>query len=842
MIMKERRFFSKYLILTIILFTCLFLFSATSLALIPGDFGSAEGPTPDGVVDFEDLMIFAMAYGSTPSDANWNPLCDIYPDGIIDFEDLMIFAMHYGEREVVVNVEVSTIIYQSSMSKLIDTKIKLEEGKLQPTYYFNEIKEIQKGVTGYAIYVGWHGYYDATGYRVYRSVNGEDYSIILDEKISGYTWYGRWDNDVSPGNTYTYYVTAYGPDWETDPSEIITRDTWLPPCSLISPTNASIITNSSPTFTWNPVGLTNFPYESNICSGESDLWIYDNTAEEKVWHPGFDDMITSTIVYNDDSQATPLVAGHSYLWQSSGYGFDNNGHLIAMSFSDNWDFIYSGGAPAGVTDVIAKAKTYNSSRMPKTMLDELEKNKALSVYYFNELKESKEAEVNHLITLYWSAYCETTGCGYRVYRKINEGEYEMIFSQDAPTGYDWYRWDDNEAGPGVNTYSYYITAYGTDWETAPSEIVTIDTWLPPCSLDSPANESIITESNPTFTWNPTGLTASDLPYGSITSGDSRLWVYDNTAEEEVWYVQFEDDLTTSTITYNDDGQATPLTAGHSYYWEYSAYGYDEDGNQIGASSSGGRDFIYSGGALAGVTDVEAIARTRHLSTMSKYYLNELEKSRPEKGYFFNEPELSEKAELNYSITLSWAAYCETTGCGYRIYRKIDEGEYEIVFSQEAPTGYDWYEWEDNEAGPGNIYSYYVTAYGSDWETDASEIVTRDTWLPLCTLNSPPDGTLTNTNPTFSWTSGVPDFPYGPICSGGTCMLVYDIDTNDLVWLICFDDPATSTATYNQDGQATPLIHEHRYGWHSWGSGRDENGNRIATSESEHWEFWYLVNL
>jgi hypothetical protein len=89
----------KYILLTMILFVFFFLFFATSLALIPGDFGSAGGGPPDGVVDFEDLMIFAMAYGSTPSDPNWNLLCDIYPDDKIDFEDLMIFAMHYGERE-----------------------------------------------------------------------------------------------------------------------------------------------------------------------------------------------------------------------------------------------------------------------------------------------------------------------------------------------------------------------------------------------------------------------------------------------------------------------------------------------------------------------------------------------------------------------------------------------------------------------------------------------------------------------------------------------------------------------------------------------------------------------
>ncbi|MBA7571849.1 hypothetical protein ES708_13618 [subsurface metagenome] len=90
----------------IFLLAFILLFSITSLALIPGDFGSAGGGPPDGVVDFEDLMIFAMAYGSIPSDANWNEACDIasqggilQPDGVIDFEDLMIFAMHYGECE-----------------------------------------------------------------------------------------------------------------------------------------------------------------------------------------------------------------------------------------------------------------------------------------------------------------------------------------------------------------------------------------------------------------------------------------------------------------------------------------------------------------------------------------------------------------------------------------------------------------------------------------------------------------------------------------------------------------------------------------------------------------------
>jgi len=101
--MKEKYFPPRVIMLSLILFIFffLFLFSATSLALIPGDFGSANNGPPDGVVDFEDLMIFALAYGSTSADANWNEVCDIYLDGIIDFEDLMIFALHYGESNVV---------------------------------------------------------------------------------------------------------------------------------------------------------------------------------------------------------------------------------------------------------------------------------------------------------------------------------------------------------------------------------------------------------------------------------------------------------------------------------------------------------------------------------------------------------------------------------------------------------------------------------------------------------------------------------------------------------------------------------------------------------------------
>jgi len=45
----------------------------------------------------KDLIIFALAYNTTPGDPKWNPICDLNSDGAIGFPDLIIFAMHYGD-------------------------------------------------------------------------------------------------------------------------------------------------------------------------------------------------------------------------------------------------------------------------------------------------------------------------------------------------------------------------------------------------------------------------------------------------------------------------------------------------------------------------------------------------------------------------------------------------------------------------------------------------------------------------------------------------------------------------------------------------------------------------
>jgi hypothetical protein len=52
----------------------------------------------DKTVDYEDLIIFADAWLSTPQDAAWNPACDLADkeQKMIDFKDLAVFAKYWG--------------------------------------------------------------------------------------------------------------------------------------------------------------------------------------------------------------------------------------------------------------------------------------------------------------------------------------------------------------------------------------------------------------------------------------------------------------------------------------------------------------------------------------------------------------------------------------------------------------------------------------------------------------------------------------------------------------------------------------------------------------------------
>jgi len=51
----------------------------------------------DGLVDVYDLILVGIAFGSTPTDPNWNPYADLKSDNIIDIFDLIIVGVNFGK-------------------------------------------------------------------------------------------------------------------------------------------------------------------------------------------------------------------------------------------------------------------------------------------------------------------------------------------------------------------------------------------------------------------------------------------------------------------------------------------------------------------------------------------------------------------------------------------------------------------------------------------------------------------------------------------------------------------------------------------------------------------------
>ena len=206
-----------------------------------------------------------------------------------------------------------------------------------------------------------------------------------------------------------------------------------------------------------------------------------------------------------------------------------------------------------------------------------------------DLQVYRNEEIGYGVEFYWDNYPGVSG--YKVYRSINGGDYKVVFKGIDYCCSCWCHFFDTDIQKG-NIYFYYITAYGGGWETMPSEVFVIDTWLPSCSLITPHSNEVINNPNPIFTCSSVGL--YDFPYGSISFGATVLFVVDNINDKVVWQRYFDHDLTVSSIIYNDSGDAIPLVSGHTYAWWLEGHGYDEDINLIAISYSDYKEFTYVG--------------------------------------------------------------------------------------------------------------------------------------------------------------------------------------------------------------------------------------------------------
>jgi len=123
--------------------------------------------TPDGVVDASDIAILASAYRARQGESYWNAKCDLapttdyrrlsrpIPDDVVNFEDLMVFAMNYESsetnslNEVVQSGEMARVLLTLSARRVsgklrvdirLDHNSGLVQGLLIPIRYSSDLK------------------------------------------------------------------------------------------------------------------------------------------------------------------------------------------------------------------------------------------------------------------------------------------------------------------------------------------------------------------------------------------------------------------------------------------------------------------------------------------------------------------------------------------------------------------------------------------------------------------------------------------------------------------------------------------------------------------------------
>jgi hypothetical protein len=187
--------------------------------------------------------------------------------------------------------------------------------------------------------------------------------------------------------------------------------------------------------------------------------------------------------------------------------------------------------------------------------------------------ENSPQDIIHEIITFWDAYEGANG--YRLYRKVNDGSWNTIYQGEGEiTGEnsDKREYEDFDIQLG-NTYEYYVVAYGDGWETQPNFATgPLSQFLPPIYLNSPSDQSTVSDSNITFQWTPLG----GIPAGFNGPGKTELQLYDINTNDLIWQILLEN-VTASSVNFNQDGQATTsLILGNTYGWRVRNYTFDQN--------------------------------------------------------------------------------------------------------------------------------------------------------------------------------------------------------------------------------------------------------------------------
>jgi hypothetical protein len=446
--MKKHFTFQVLIFLSLLIF----FFPLTASAQCTGDFNG------DLEVNFSDLLIFAVAYNTTSTDAKYNPACDLNSDDAINFSDLLIFAVNYNNdcRPIVSGTITSDVAGSPVEGSLVEVK--------------DGINTISSTTT------------DALGHFNLVVLPGGNYNINVTQ--SGWATSKAQDVPILDNQTTVVNLVQKEvnvPTWETNPPTISTTGiTEGAVLSGVVPCSVGVTDESDIKYIF--IGIGYIPSEL-----ENDY----NTIL-----PSFD-----TTLFPDGDYQIVIVA------------YDINYNRCQLTLNITIDNGSSGTTPETPTNLWPLSVTFGESigiysKERNELFTEIDHKEDPNLISLSENKtvdldaviDVADPDSNIFVLLDWDDVIGETG--YKIYRKFeNEASFKYIGSTTYPSFIDTS--SQLEVGKKVD---YQVSAYNGfgESERTPEE------WTIPLpkfniNLVAPADETTGISLIPTLQWQPVEL-------------------------------------------------------------------------------------------------------------------------------------------------------------------------------------------------------------------------------------------------------------------------------------------------------------------------------------------------
>jgi len=512
-----------------------------------------------------------------------------------------------------------------------------------------------------SVTVSWSSVSGATGYRVYRSTSfsGSYFQVGNGTSSTSYT-----DNNVSPGTTYYYTVSAYNSNVESSRSSSISATT-IP--NAPSGVSASSSSSSSVTVNWpsvngaagyrvyrsmsvsgsySQVGTTSSSYTSytdnNVSPGTTYYYkvsAYNNTGEslQSSYASATTILNAPTSVTASSSSSSSVTVSWSSVSGATGYrvyrstSSSDYYYEVTTTYSTSYTDV---GLSSG-TNYYYKVSAYNST------VESSQSSYASATTILNAPSNvSASSSSSSSVIVSWSSVNGATG--YRVYRSTSSSGSYYEVTTTYSTSYT-----DVGLSSGTNYY-YKVSSYNGTVESSQSSYASATT-----ILNAPSNVSASSSSS-------SGVTVS----WSAVNGATGYRVYRSTSSSGNYY---EVGNGTSSTSYTDNS----VSPGTTYYYKVSAYNSTVESSQSSYASA--------------MTSVPAPATPTNVSA---------------------------HATSSSGVTVSWSAVSGATE--YRVYRSMSAtGSYSLMVT----TSYASY--TNNSLLPNTTYYYKVSALNSAGESSLS---------------------------------------------------------------------------------------------------------------------------